>query len=147
MLSLPKQLHHASIIIAQHSGHEQKDMLIDILRRVSTIKIVIASNGALLEARRIYVCPPDFDILLEGDRIVLQAPANMKYSKPSVDLLFNSLTNIKDAVIFGIVLSGAGKDGAAGLKAIHIAGGKTLIQNPATAKFNSMPTAALSTFG
>jgi two-component system CheB/CheR fusion protein len=142
--NFPKQLNQATIIIAQHSGHDQKDMLIDILKRVTTMNLIVAIDGAPLMAHNVYLCPPDSDIIIVDNHIVLQAPANLKYSKPSIDLLFKSLSSNQNTIVFGAIFSGAGKDGANGLKAIKASGGHTFIQKPESAQFSSMPNAALA---
>ena len=143
LANLPNQLAHATIIIAQHTGRASKHMLTELLSNEATINIVEAKNGDPLAAHCIYVCPPSKDIIIEDGHIILQPPVNPALPKPSIDILFKSIAGIKDTKLVGIILSGKGTDGSEGIVILKKAGGAILVQDPATAKFDSMPQAAI----
>ena len=69
----------------------------------------------------------------------------MHFSRPSIDLLFESVAGMYGSRCVGVVLSGSNKDGAVGIRAIKEAGGTTVVQDPVSAEFRVMPQAAIST--
>jgi two-component system CheB/CheR fusion protein len=142
---LPADLKNISIFIAQHVAISPKSKLVHLLSKITKLPVVDARNGILIEADTIYVTPADKDILVDGDRIILRPPEDIALPKPSIDVFFNSLSSIQNACVFAVILSGTGKDGSEGIKAIKQFGGIILVQDPLTAKFNSMPNAAIAT--
>ena len=141
----PSSLVKSSIIIAQHLSPSHKSMLVQLLSRETKLNVVEALEGAEIFPSTAYITPPDKDILLTGNKIILKKPSHSSGPKPSVDIFFNSLTTIENASVFAVILSGTGTDGASGIKAIKNAGGTIIVQNPSTAKYNGMPFAAIET--
>lgn len=92
----------------------------------------------------IYFAPADYHLLVEPDlRCALSIEAPVLFSRPAIDVLFESAASAYGTGLVGVVLSGASTDGADGLLAIHRAGGRTMIQDPSTAETRVMPQAAL----
>ena len=82
----------------------------------------------------VYVAPPNYHVLVERERtLALSTDDRLHYSRPAVDVLFESAAEAYGAAIAGVVLTGASNDGALGLRAIERAGGLCLVQSPATA--------------
>jgi two-component system chemotaxis response regulator CheB len=104
-----------------------------------------AQDGVLIEAGHIYVAPPDHHMLLEPDRIRLSQGPKVHFTRPAADPLFVSAAAAHRERVIGIVLSGGGWDGAAGLRAIKDHGGTTLVQHPKDALMPWMPYAAIAT--
>ena len=95
----------------------------------------------------IYIAPPSYHLLIESQRsFALSVDPPVHYSRPSIDVLFETASDVYGANLIGILLSGASEDGAAGLQEIHAAGGTTIVQSPLSAEVAIMPAAALALF-
>jgi two-component system chemotaxis response regulator CheB len=95
----------------------------------------------------IYYAPPDYHLLVELDGTLgLSVDAPVHFSRPSIDVLFDSAAQAYESGLLGVLLSGASTDGATGLKSIHDAGGITIVQDPQSAEATAMPRAALDLF-
>jgi len=93
----------------------------------------------------IYFAPPDYHLLVEADgTLSLSTDEPVLYSRPSIDVLFESAADAFGEALLGIVLTGASTDGADGLKAICDAGGLALVEEPETAYADTMPLAAIA---
>jgi two-component system chemotaxis response regulator CheB len=91
----------------------------------------------------LYTAPPDYHVLLEADKTFsLDVSEVVNYSRPSIDVLFESFSLILKEKCLGILLSGSNNDGAKGLKIMAELNGKTIIQDISEAAFKSMPLAA-----
>lgn len=132
-----------SIIIAQHLSPTSKSMLVDILTRKTQLPVIFAKNKTLLERGKIYVTPPDENITVQGEKLVLQkAPEDQVSPRPSIDVLFISMAeNLRERAI-AVIFSGTGKDGSLGISKVMEEGGLTIVQEPDSAKFPSMPYSA-----
>ena len=100
-------------------------------------------DKAPIERGKVYVAPSDYHLLVEADSFALSVDDPIRYSRPSIDLLFASAADSFGAATIGIVLTGANADGSEGLKRIVERGGLALVQEPATAESPTMPAAAL----
>ncbi|HET9931240.1 MAG TPA: chemotaxis protein CheB, partial [Polyangiaceae bacterium] len=95
----------------------------------------------------IYVAPPNYHLLLEKTGCLsLSVEDPVLFSRPSIDVLFESAAEAYGPSAVGVLLSGANEDGAAGLRGIAAAGGITIVQHPDTATARAMPEAALQLF-
>ena len=132
-------------IIAQHMSPTHKSMMVDLLQKHSGMKVKEATHGASLQGGIIYITPPNKNIFVESDKILLKTPASDSIlPKPSIDLLFNSIAYHHDKNAIGIILSGTGSDGSLGMKSIKAEGGITFVQDPQSAKYDSMPMASIN---
>lgn len=133
-----------SYVVAQHMAHNgHSDLVARLLGRESALPVQLACHGERLLADRVYVIPAGKDGQVQNGLINLQEPDNTNLSTPSVSTLFSSIgQNCKQRSI-GIMLSGTGSDGTAGCRTIRAAGGMTMAQEPAEAKFDGMPTSAI----
>jgi two-component system chemotaxis response regulator CheB len=93
----------------------------------------------------VYTAPPDEHLLVGPGKIQLAHSQLVHFSRPSIDLLFESVAGTYGSRSIGVVLSGSGKDGAAGVRTVKEAGGITIAQTPETAEFRHMPEAAIET--
>jgi two-component system, chemotaxis family, protein-glutamate methylesterase/glutaminase len=92
----------------------------------------------------IYFAPPDYHLLVErGRTFALSQDERVHFSRPAVDVLFESAAEAYRDRVMGIILSGANADGAAGLRAVALAGGMTVVQSLESAEMIAMPAAAL----
>jgi len=132
------------IIIVQHRAKDQRDLLEEILQSRCRICIRQAEEKENISAGNVYIAPPDYHLLIENDyTLSLSDDAHVRYSRPSIDVLFESAAFAYGPALIGIILTGANSDGAAGLATIKKEGGVTIAQDPKEAAFPMMPEAAI----
>ncbi len=134
-------------LIAQHMSPKHRSLLTELLEKCSVIAVRDACDGQVLEADTIFVCPPGSDVTIENGLLHLSDASRSSQPQPSVDHLFQSMSETYSERCAGIVLSGTGSDGALGCRAIRTNGGLVVAQDPDTAQYESMPTAAMSVGG
>jgi chemotaxis methyl-accepting protein methylase len=131
-------------IIAQHMAKDgHSELVARMLNRQSPLPVVEATGGDLLEPDKVYLMPSGSDGEVKNGRIYLLPPSPEHLSTPSVNFLFASLAGEYGKRSIGIVLSGAGSDGAAGCRAIKTCGGRTIVQKPQSAQYSGMPLAVI----
>jgi two-component system CheB/CheR fusion protein len=143
--NLPER-NNTAYIIAQHLSPTHKTMLVELLTRECKLRIIDAENGLTLQADTIYITPPNHNIEID-DSFTIQLSKIESHSfepKPSINLLFSSIARYKKENAIGIILSGTGSDGSNGMRVINAEGGITIVQTPATAKYDSMPQSAIN---
>ena len=143
--NLPKKS-SAAFVIVQHLSPDHQSLLTTLIDRETQLTVVDIKDGVKLEADTIYVTPPNWDVMVRGDHLILERPSfNGGSPKPSVDHFFRSAAEAFGTRAVGVVFSGTGSDGAYGLQAIRGAGGLTLAQDDKSAKYDGMPNAAIET--
>jgi len=135
----------SSIVIVQHLAPGHKSWIASLLGRKTALKVKQAEHGEILLPGTVYTAPPDEHLLVGPGKIQLAHSQLVHFSRPSIDLLFESVAGTYESRSIGVVLSGSGKDGAAGIRTIKEAGGITITQTPETAEFRHMPEAAIET--
>ncbi len=134
----------AAIVVVSHLDPEHASLLSEILQRVTEIPVLEAVDGMPIEVDHIYVMPPDREMALSRRALRVTKPVSPRGQRMPIDHFFRSVAEECAGRAIGVVLSGTGSDGALGLEAIIAAGGRGLIQDPATAKFDGMPSSALA---
>jgi two-component system chemotaxis response regulator CheB len=133
-----------SVFIVLHLPRERPSLLVEIFERRCALPVREAEDKEPIEPGTVYFAPPDYHVLLEKcGQIALSADEPVHYSRPSIDVLFESAADAYGERLLGIILTGANEDGAAGLHAIHQAGGITMVQQPDSAKVPLMVVSAL----
>jgi two-component system chemotaxis response regulator CheB len=133
-----------SVFIVLHLPRERPSLLPEIFRKRCVLPVREAEDKEPIEAATVYFAPPDYHLLIEKDlQLALSADEPIHYSRPSVDVLFETAAEAYGDRLLGIILSGANEDGADGLQAIHQAGGVTVVQKPESAKVPAMVVSAL----
>jgi two-component system chemotaxis response regulator CheB len=135
----------SSIVVVQHLAPRHKSWIADLLGRSSRLKVKQAEHGEILLPGMVYTAPPDEHLLVGPGKIQLAHTQLVRFSRPSIDLLFESVAGMYGSRSIGVVLSGSGKDGSEGLRTIKESGGTTIAQKPETAEFRPMPEAAVET--
>lgn len=134
------------IVIVQHLDPEHTSLMAPILARRTRLKVKEAEAGDSLRAGWVYIAPPGQHLLVGADAtLVLSRSPRVHYARPSVDVLFGSLAEHYGRRAIAVVLTGAGYDGGTGMKAVKDAGGTTIVQDPGTAEYASMPGTATDT--
>jgi two-component system chemotaxis response regulator CheB len=141
--ALPAAL-RASLFIVLHLPPERPSMLVEIFAPRCALPVREAQDKEPVEPGTIYFAPPDYHVLLDkGPRLALSADEPVNFSRPSIDVLFESAADLYRERLLGVILTGANEDGASGLEAIHRAGGVTVVQEPESAQAPFMVEAAL----
>ncbi|MEO7734280.1 MAG: chemotaxis protein CheB [Kofleriaceae bacterium] len=131
------------VVVVLHLAPNHPSLLPSLLGRVCGRPVREVEDKQVLEAGAIHVAPPNYHVLLErAHTLALSVDAPVQFSRPSIDVLFESAADAFGRAAAGIVLSGANEDGARGLRCIVDAGGRAAIQSPATAAHAEMPAAA-----
>ncbi|MCW3119991.1 MAG: cheB [Chitinophagaceae bacterium] len=134
------------MIIVQHRSKDQRDLLEQVLQSKCKIRVKQADEKERIESGFVYIAPPDYHLLIESDRTFsLSSDQQVHFSRPSIDVLFESAAIVFKHSLIGIILTGANNDGAAGIVEIKKYGGLTIAQDPAEAQFPFMPEAAIKT--
>jgi two-component system, chemotaxis family, CheB/CheR fusion protein len=134
---------NAAFVVVQHLDPTRKGMLVELLRRVTPLAVVQATDGTVVEVDHVYVIPPGKDMsLLHGTLHLLPQVTTRGRTLP-IDFFFRSLAHDQGERSIGVILSGMGTDGTLGLRAIKEAAGATFVQSIESAKFDSMPRSAI----
>lgn len=133
-----------SVLVVVHLPRERPSLLTTIFSSKCALPVSEAQDKQPIEPEAIYFAPPDYHLLVdEGPQLALDADELVNFSRPSVDVLFESVADAYGPRAAGVVLTGANQDGARGLAAIARAGGPTFVQDPGQALSSAMPSAAL----
>jgi two-component system, chemotaxis family, protein-glutamate methylesterase/glutaminase len=130
------------IAFVQHRSKESA-ALRDLLQDCTSLIVCEVEDKQPIMGGYIYLAPPDYHLLVDGDEFSLSVDEPVRYSRPSIDVFFESVAERFGAGAVGVVLTGANEDGAAGLRQIAARGGLAIIQDPRTAESPIMPRAAL----
>lgn len=134
------------IIVVQHRSKDERNLLEDVLTQKCSITIKQVDEKEKIENGIVYFAPPDYHLLIERNRTFsLSCDARVNFSRPSIDVLFETASWVYEDKLLGIILTGANHDGAAGIKRIKKQGGTTIAQDPASAQYPMMPEAAINT--
>jgi two-component system CheB/CheR fusion protein len=134
-----------AIVFIQHLDPNHESMLAEILARATSMPVSEAVDGILVEGNHVYVIPENFDLTILAGALKLSQRTQTPGTHMPIDRFLRSLADQRGSRAIGVILSGAGADGAVGLEAIKAAGGVTFAQDAATAKVASMPQAAVAT--
>jgi two-component system, chemotaxis family, protein-glutamate methylesterase/glutaminase len=141
--ALPARLSPAMAIVV-HLPAEGPGLLHEILARPGGPPMKVAEDKEPIAGGTIYFATPDYHLLVESGRtFALSLDERVHYSRPAIDVLFESAAEAYGERLMGVILSGANADGAAGLRAIAQAGGMTVIQSLESSEMIAMPAAAL----
>jgi two-component system, chemotaxis family, protein-glutamate methylesterase/glutaminase len=144
-LSMLPRSFPSSIVVVQHLSPDHKSWMADLLARSTQLHVKQAEHDEFMLPGTVYVAPPDEHLLVGPGKLQLAHTQLVHFSRPSIDLLFESVAGTYGSRSIGVVLSGGGSDGAAGIRAIKESGGVTVVQDPDGAEFPHMPLAALET--
>lgn len=133
----------AAIVVAQHMPQDFDAPFARWLSEVTKLEAKVTEDGEAVRAGTIYIPRGGHDLVLDAVGVLQNAPPRGKRAVPSVDRLLESAARLKGFALFGIVLTGMGRDGMVGLKAMRLAGAVTLAQDRESSVVSSMPQAAL----
>lgn len=133
------------VIIVLHIHPDSKSSLASLLDDTCSIKVKQADDKELITPGVVYLAPPDYHLMIEDDfTFSLSLDEPVKYSRPSIDVLFETAVDAFGKALIGVIMSGANTDGSEGLKKIKNTGGIVIAQQPKTAEADVMPKAAIA---
>lgn len=141
---LPKDF-KIPLIIVQHVSANSNSEWISYMNKRSPLYIKEADEKEKIKSGTAYFAPPNYHLLIEKNHTFsFTIDERVNFSRPSIDVMFESAIEAYHNKLIGIVLTGANKDGTIGLKHIKEAGGMTIVQNPLEAEMAYMPESAMS---
>src|SRR5512140_2391568 len=132
-----------AFVIVQHLDPMHKGIMPELLQRTTGMKVTQVKDRTRVQPDCVYVIPPNKDMSILHGVLHLLEPAAPRGMRLPIDFFFRSLALDQREHSIGVILSGMGSDGTLGLRAIKEAAGVALVQEPATAKFDSMPRSAI----
>jgi len=144
---LPKlnRIETLALVIVLHRRNSDDNILEELLRMKTGLPTVEIEDKTQLKPGRIHIAPPDYHLLFERDMTLsLDISEKINYSRPSIDIAFESAADAFGKKVVAILLSGANADGTEGLRAVKEKEGMTVIQSPETADVPFMPAHAIA---
>ena len=136
------------VLIVQHIPRDPPSRLSEIFRRICVLPVIEAEDKQPICPGRVVFAPPDYHLLVENrERLALSIDEPVKFSRPSIDVLFESAAAAFDADLLAILLTGASSDGSEGVASVRQTGGKAWVQCPSEATASTMPESALALAG
>lgn len=135
---------NAAIIIIVHRSNDHESVLENLFAYKTPLKVREVEDKDPIRNNCVYIAPGDYHLLAENKQLfALDRSERIHYSRPSIDVAFESISSIFGKRVTGILLSGANADGASGLHRIKNRGGISIVQNPKTAQVPFMPQQAI----
>jgi two-component system chemotaxis response regulator CheB len=133
------------IFVVVHVPPRLPSLLCQIFAERCPLPVCEAQDKLPIRAGTVYFAPPDYHLLIEDrDTLALSIEEPVNFSRPSLDVLFESAAEVYGARLLAIVLSGASRDGARGAAEVRQRGGIVAVQDPRTADSKLMPTAVIA---
>jgi two-component system CheB/CheR fusion protein len=130
-------------VLVPHLDPGHSSILTEILQRTTTLPVVEAQDQMAVQPNCVYVIPPNRDMAIFHGALQLSMPELPRGQRMPIDAFLRSLADDRGELAIGVILSGTGTDGTLGLRAILGAGGVSIVQEPATAKYDGMPASAI----
>ncbi len=132
------------VFIVVHVPADSRSLLANLFENRCRIPVKEAEDKETIRGGTVYFAPADYHLLVESDfTLSLSSEEPVLYSRPAIDVLFETAADAYGDGLTGVILTGANSDGARGLRAVCDSGGAALVQHPHTAVGTAMPTAAL----
>jgi two-component system chemotaxis response regulator CheB len=133
-----------AIVIIQHVSPREKSYLSSIISGLVKCEVYEITDKMKIKRGAIYVAPPNYHVLIEKNGMfTLITTEKVCFSRPSIDVTFESIADAFADRAIGVLLTGANHDGGQGLKRIKVAGGYTIVQDPTSAEAREMPEFAI----
>jgi two-component system chemotaxis response regulator CheB len=133
------------LLLVVHAPADPPSVMVELFQAKCRVPVKEAEDKEPIRAGTVYFAAPNYHLLVEADRrLSLSSDEPVLFSRPSIDVLFESAADAYGRGLAGIILTGASADGAQGLHAVWAAGGIALVQRPESAQAATMPQAALA---
>jgi len=133
-----------AFVIVQHLDPNHKGLMPELLQRTTAMEVFEVRDLMKVKPDRVYIIPPNKDMSILHGVLHLFEPTAPRGLRLPIDFFLRSLAEDRQEYSIGVILSGMGSDGTMGLRAIKEKAGVTLVQEPASAKFDSMPRSAIN---
>ncbi|MHB1179549.1 MAG: chemotaxis protein CheB [Daejeonella sp.] len=144
ILQLPEN-YPVAVIVIIHRSRKYESRIEKILTAKGLIPVKLAADKQWMKPGSVYFAPADYHLLLEPDlSFTLDFSEPVHFCRPSIDVTFQSVSDVLGSKVIGVLLSGANQDGANGIKYIGDKGGLTVVQDPQEAEVNTMPQSAIA---
>jgi two-component system chemotaxis response regulator CheB len=130
--------------VVQHRSHEESELFAALLSQETKLPVIEVEDKQEIREGHVYVCPSNYHLLVEGSHFALSTDAPVMYARPSIDVFFESAAETLGDGVVGLLLTGMGRDGAAGLQRIKQCGGTVIVQDPEGAEGPTMPKTAIA---
>jgi two-component system chemotaxis response regulator CheB len=131
------------VVVVQHRGKDSEALLGELLQDATDLQVCEVEDKVSLTPGSVHIAPANYHVLIEQGYLSLSIDEPVRFSRPSIDVMFLSAADSYGPGAIGVVLTGANEDGSRGLAQIAARGGKALVQDPKTAEIPIMPAAAL----
>ncbi len=131
------------IVVVQHRHKDSNQLLGALIQERTALQVTEVEDKTPIHPGAVYIAPPDYHLLVERGTLALSVDEPVRFSRPSIDVMFESAADAYGEHVVGVILTGANSDGALGLRRIAERGGVAVVQDPATAESPAMPAAAL----
>ncbi len=132
-----------AFVVVQHLDPTHKGMMVELLQRITPMKVVQIKNRMPVEPDCVHVIPPNKDLSVLHGVLHLLVPSAPRGLRLPIDFFFRSLATDQQARSIAVILSGMGSDGTLGVMAIKEQAGAVFVQAPGSAKFDGMPRSAI----
>lgn len=132
-----------AFVVVQHLDPNHKGIMRELLQRITQMQVITVTDRLTIKQNCVYIIPPNASMSILNGTLHLFEPVESRGLRLPVDFFFRSLAEDRQEKSIGIILSGMGSDGSMGLRAIKEKLGMVLVQDPASAKFDSMPRNAM----
>lgn len=144
LLNLDKNF-KVPVFVVLHIGNNNIDTFLSTLNKKTGFRVCEAGEKEQIQPGNIYFAPPNYHLQVEDKlTLSLSTDAKVNFSRPSIDVLFETAAWVFKKELLGILLTGSNSDGAEGLKTIKRFGGTTIVENPETAVAKTMPSSAIA---
>jgi two-component system chemotaxis response regulator CheB len=130
--------------VVQHRSYEDMEAFAPLLAQYSRLQVTEVDDKEPIQEGNIYVCPPNYHLLVDGNCFSLSTDAPVLHARPSIDVFFQSAAESFGDGVIGVLLTGMSRDGTAGLKRIRECGGYAVVQDPFQAVGDIMPKTAIA---
>lgn len=132
------------VVMCLHRLRDKREGFKEALEIKSRMPVSEPNDKEPIRKAHVYIAPANYHLLIEKpDLFSLSTTELVQYSRPSIDVLFESAADVVGNRLMSVLLSGANRDGALGVKRIRDKGGFNVVQDPATCNMNTMPQAAI----
>ncbi|WP_247466070.1 chemotaxis protein CheB [Bradyrhizobium sp. 62] len=143
LMALPAEF-SLPLMVVVHLPPDRRSVLAELLQQKCRISVREAEDKEPVSGGTVYLAPPDYHLLVEPDKtLALSSDEPVLFSRPSIDVLFESAADAYGSALIAIVLTGANSDGAKGMCAVVAVDGIAIVQNPESAFASTMPRSAL----